>query len=531
MARSQAGESKAPIIIALAFFVLTTLGLGVLTYMAFSEKEGLLAAKKKAEDEQKNSLKLLTAEEEKKLLYKGAIGLLSPEEQAKLQNLREKEAVRTEYNEMVAAIDKRVRAVVDTKANEILTQAKGLPGSGFNMTTKQVFDWEWPADAALPVQPRVPLADQVVAFYAQQKLSGIEATIVSNAAKAAKDKFEDQTKSAATVAAQYQQALDKVPADTAALAKKYDAELAQVRKKYADETKEFNTFRQITDQRQNELSLEVRKVGEDLAKAKNLADSYREKLEVTQDQFAYDQPHGKILRRQKNDIVEINLGSADNVKSGLKFSVQPSDTPQRGFDSRRTRDGTITAKAQIEVIQTMGPHLSQARIIPGTEADKVRDGVLVGDLLYNSVWRKGEPDHVALFGIFDLNGDGTDDIKQLAKDLNRMGIVVDAYYDLDQKTWTGKLTEKTIYAVQGNTPFKEINAGEPPAVIAAKGEILKAIEDAGKDARNRGTKVVRMRDFFPRIGYPVNLDVEERRINSAAARYLKTDAPAVAPEN
>ena len=526
MARSQPGESKAPIVIALAFFVLTTLGLGVLTYLAYSERDALRAETKKAGEEKQNAIKLLTAEEEKKLLYKGAIGLLSPEEQAKLQNLREKEAVRNEYNEMIGAIDKRVRAVVDTKANEVLTQAKGLPGFGFNMTTKQVFDWDWPADGALPVQPKVPLADQVVTFFAQQKLSGIEATSTANAAKAAKEKYDEKAKIEETLAAQHKQALDKIPADTAALAKKYDAELANNRKKYDEQVDAFNADRQKWDQEKNELALQLRQTREDLSRQTTLAQKFRERVEVTQDKFAYDQPHGKIIRRLRNDIVEIDLGSADNVKSGLKFSVQPSDTPQRGFDSRRSRDGTITAKAQIEVIQTLGSHLSQARIIPGTEVDKIRDSVLAGDLLYNSVWRKGEPDHVALFGIFDLNGDGSDDIKQLTRDLNRMGVVVDAYFDLDQKKWVGKLTEKTIYAVQGNVPFKEINPGEPPAVIAAKGDILKAIEDAGKDASNRGTKVVKMRDFFPRIGYPVNLDVEEQRINAAAARYLKADVPA-----
>ena len=38
MARQQSGESKAPLVIALAFFVLTTLALGIMVYMAYDEK-------------------------------------------------------------------------------------------------------------------------------------------------------------------------------------------------------------------------------------------------------------------------------------------------------------------------------------------------------------------------------------------------------------------------------------------------------------------------------------------------------------
>jgi len=43
-----AGESKSPIIVALVFFVLTTLGLAVLVYMAYDEKAAVREGAKKA---------------------------------------------------------------------------------------------------------------------------------------------------------------------------------------------------------------------------------------------------------------------------------------------------------------------------------------------------------------------------------------------------------------------------------------------------------------------------------------------------
>ena len=105
-----------------------------------------------------------------------------------------------------------------------------------------------------------------------------------------------------------------------------------------------------------------------------------------------------------------------------------------------------------------------------------------------------------------------------------MGIIVDAYYDLGQKAWVGELTEKTIYAIEGNIPFKTATLGANDAVRTAQGEVRDAINVARKDVVERGTHLVKMRDFFPRIGYTVNLDVSESRINQAASRYLSTDA-------
>lgn len=522
MARTQPGETSKPLVIALAFFVLTTLVLGVLTFLAQGDLDKLRADMKKAADDKAAAEKLMTTEEEKKLLYKGAMGLLAADEQGKLQNLRQREAVREEYNQMLGAIDKRVQAVVRTKANEITT--KDPRAGGFAMPSRDVLDWEWPADGTLPVSPRTPLVAGVVDQYAAQKLSNIEVQQKAAKADEAIKRADERAKIADDIAARLKRELDQLPVTIAANAKTHDDELGKVRSGYSGEVKNYTEEKQRWEQEKNELNLRIRQLTEDLAKQRNKADILEARNEATQDKFAYDQPHGKVNRRN-GDLVEINLGRADNVKPGLKFAVQPSDTPRRGFDARRDQTGTVVAKAKVEVVNVLGEHLSQARIMPGTEVDKIRDSVLPGDLLYNAVWRKGEPDHVALFGVFDLNGDGTDDIKSLARDLTRMGIVVDAYYDLDQKKWAGKLSEKTIYAVQGNLPFKNINPGEPPAVLEAKAQVLKALGEAEKDAKDRGTKVVRMRDFFPRVGMPVNLDVEERRIDQAASRYLKNAAP------
>ena len=524
MARPQSGETKAPVVIALAFFVLTTLALGVLTYLAYSDMEKLqadraadVAAKDAAQKKQVQS-------DEKLLLLKSAIGIASEEDRTNLQNMREKEAVREEYTKLVTEIRNRIAGAVQAEARNFV----GQQGQRFDMADRTVFDWDWPADGNLAAAPNTkPLLEQIVAYYAAQQLGQRKVDTELVQLKQQKDLATRVATQSQDLSAKLQAAYDAIPADMKKEADKYLKISQDTQKALGNETKKYTDDIRKAEADKNQLALDVRRVTEDLSKAQRLTDELSSRLEANDDPFEFDKPHASIVRRRGN-IVEVNLGSRDNVKPGLKFAVQPSDTPERGFDARkrvvRTPDGRtesqIIAKGKIEIIQTLGDHLSQARIVE--ERDPVRDGILVGDLLYNSVWRKGEPDHIALVGIFDLNGDGSDDIKSLARDLTKMGIIVDAYYDLDQLKWVGKISEKTIYAVEGNVPFKDIQPGEPPAILEAKAAILKGITDARKEAKDRGSKLVRMRDFFPRVGYPVNLDVDQRQIDASAARYLKT---------
>jgi hypothetical protein len=157
-----------------------------------------------------------------------------------------------------------------------------------------------------------------------------------------------------------------------------------------------------------------------------------------------------------------------------------------------------------------------ARIQPGTELDPIRDGIAVGDLLYNSAWRKGVADHIALIGIFDVNGDGIDDIQNVVRELTKMGIPVDAYYDMKKRAWVGEVTERTRFIVEGYMP---INSATDPN-RDEKTKLLGLINNAINDAKRKGVEPVNFRDFFSRMGYKFRLDVTDDKINQATAPYL-----------
>jgi RNA polymerase sigma factor (sigma-70 family) len=106
-----------------------------------------------------------------------------------------------------------------------------------------------------------------------------------------------------------------------------------------------------------------------------------------------DQPKGKVTRRMSDNLVEINLGTGDQIKPGLKLTVLPSDYAVRGRESRmrqfrvpdeqgnyRTVEQFIP-KATVEVVEVLGPELSRARIT--YEYDDIRERAVTGDLLYD----------------------------------------------------------------------------------------------------------------------------------------------------
>jgi hypothetical protein len=309
-------------------------------------------------------------------------------------------------------------------------------------------------------------------------------------------------------------------------------------KTYLDEIKKARTDEQDLKDKITNIEVEKKRLEQKLAGLEIERAGLLERQKRTEDVFQFDEPQGKILRRVGDDIVEIDLGSSALVRPGLTFSVLPIDFPEKGRQSRmrlvrvpdeRGRYHSVEKfiqKADIEVVEVLGPNLSRARIQAGSEADPIRDRVMPGDLLYNAVWRKGTADHVALVGIFDVNADGTDDIDSVIRDLNKMGIPVDAYYDLRKGAWVGRITERTRYVVQGAQPTN--SAADPNQ--AAKSRLIGNISQALTDARQKGVSIVDFRDFFPRMGYRVRTDISEDRINQAAARYLSGTNPS-APDN
>ena len=517
------GEGKTPLVIGLVFFVLATIVLGVLAYTFQGD---IAAAEAKAVDAKKDTELArteLSKTEDRLKLHQVILGHGTEEDRTKLSQSANKEALRDEFNKVMARINGRLQTAIEAE--------KGMfvgTGDKFDPKPAELFVWNWPAQGEMLAAPTPgPIVETIVKNRAERemamrKLNTEKKTVLALEVelKAAKDEyFAEKAKFAAASA--------KIPKDIEvirlALAKDVDAkkqEFADASKDYRKDVGAAKDALGLAEQRAAEINAKLRNIQEQL-------DRELTKVADKEDPFEFDKPKGAVTATYTSqNLVEINLGSADNVRAGLTFNVQPREVAERGLQSRIKKvieNGKyverMVPKAKVEIIEVLGPNLSRARV---TEVyDPIRESILKGDILYNAAWRKGSVDHVVLYGIFDIDGDGVDDIKQVARALAKMGIIVDGYFDLSSRKWVGGgPTDHTAYAVEGATP--SAMAGDQ--LLKEKGELIGSINTAREDARKKGAKAVRYRDFFPRIGYTVKYDVNDEQINQAAAKYLRTNA-------
>lgn len=515
-------ETSTPLVFSLVFFILTTIAFGVMWYLAYSDQQTHIDAKTKAEKDLTSSRNQAREAELLARVYRLYMGVEEGDDKTTI-------AAEAKPGDKIAAELKKITAAVDTKVTSQLRLKADDPQ---DKPLKEKVDGLWKVDgsnkAELP--PTHGLVDLIADLASRDK-----------AYKAAEDERESYKKQTAdmkkaadelkAVATKFQKEIDALPSDVKAKVKVVTDGFDARTKKYQDAEKSANDkIAQITEDR-DRLEGQVRKLKDQIAtlQSDNQALLVRaQKGEGGKDAFVFDEPQGKILRKLPEGVVEINLGSTAGVRPGLTFTVLPTDFPEKGRSSRmrmlRVPDGRggfksveqFVPKGSIEVYEVVGPTLSLARIQPGTELDPIRDGITVGDLLYNSVWRKGVADHIALIGIFDINGDGIDDIEGVVRDLTKMGIPIDAYYDMKKRQWVGQVTERTRFIVEG---YKPITAGNDP-LLEEKTKLLGAIDTAVKDGRQKGVTSVDFRDFFGRMGYKFRLDVSDDKINQATGPYL-----------
>lgn len=530
MAKQQSGESKAPLVVALSFFVLTTLILGVLTYMAYSDVATQKAAAKQAEQDKQAAVSKATEEQAKVLMYKILVGTNSQEEFDNLKNGGKAEVAKQEFDAFRAAMVNRLRGIETKKAGDFVGKNKQ-----FAISPEQVVAWNWAGTLENP--PQTAMIEAVANGYARQMLAASQLEIETAALNQAKQTYLDALKRSQDAEAGFKKLSADFPVQIAEVQKKADELIQATRQVFASDTSKYTADMKA---KAEALEMERIKLREIAAKAKGLEDRVvkaEDRVADTQDPYQYDRPHGKITRKSGN-IVDIDIGSADNVRPGLTFSVFAGETPRVGFrdrlrprtspDGRPVMEGNrpvmdVQPKGTIEVISVLGANLSQARIT--SNPDPIRDAIMASDVLYNPAWKKGAADHVALFGVFDVDADGTDDVKRVVADLTRMGIVVDAYFDLETRKWVGQVNEQTTYAIEGYFPI--LVGGDPLA--AAKSDITQALIDARNNAKEKGVQVVKARTFFPRAGYKIRLDIGSDTINRAYNRYLQTLPPGGMP--
>jgi hypothetical protein len=134
---------------------------------------------------------------------------------------------------------------------------------------------------------------------------------------------------------------------------------------------------------------------DDLARQNELLGKQLE--EIKGEDFQYVQ--GKITEVvDGGETVYLNLGRADGLRAGVRFSVLDDDT---------SKVADVEPKARIEVVEVnqQTDHLSRARVLP----DRNPRTILRGDRIYSPAWQPGRKVSFGLVGKLDIDGDGKDD--------------------------------------------------------------------------------------------------------------------------
>jgi hypothetical protein len=538
-ATKQPREASLPLIISLVFFILLSIGLGVFVYVLNSDQAAKDAAVVKANGDLKNARQGEKEAQDIALVHRVFFGLADGDDLKNIENIKEGDKAYQEIkrlNELVKSRGpKLTEAAADRFNKNVEAYVKAVMAKDPNETPKlDVSDlakaeefsvWEPAAGKAL-IAPTNNMLELTVRSRVGRDLAIKQA----NANAAAYDSAVDLM---AQVSAEYRKAVKTFGDEAKKFPVNLDAKMAELQKASDKRRQDYDdsevTQAKKIDDRDAEiaqLKLDKRRLEDDVKQWKDRVQSLTAKLETKVDPFQFDEPQGKVAKRLPERMVEIDLGRAAGVQPGLTFSVLPYDFPQKGRQSRmqmvRVPDGrggfksveVFVPKATIEVIEVTGDNSSRARITE--QADEFRDPLLAGDLLYNSVWRKGQADHVALIGIFDINGDGGDDIEMVVRDLIKMGIPVDAWFDMRTGKWNGRIDQRTRMVVEGYYP----TTSEADPNRDAKTKVLAQVGQAVGDLKSRGVNIVSFRDFFPRMGYKARTDVSEDRINQAFTRYI-----------
>ena len=522
---SSPSESKTPLIVSLVVATLGMLTLGVLYYMSMETIATAEEAKKKAETDKTAAEGLKAEYQDKMLMYRAMVGVASQADLDALKNTSKKDKVAEEYKLANGELQKVVAGLVTAESQK-------MPGVPFNVPSKDVLEWPAADGGTFDGAPKLPLIGVVVNAYGRQQLASTQAnTAKKEAADAAAD-YAKRGQEADAAKKRFTDDANKFPEQVAAARAEVEARFATEIAKFTGKTKEYTDDQRAKAEKVSDLEIKTA-IAENKTKGlENQVNRLNGVAAEKEDPFAFQKPHGAITSKRDGSVT-INLGSADLVRPGLTFSVQPAETKTLGLDSRKVeytapngrKTVAIKAKGTVEVVEVLGPNVSVAKITG--EDSPIREAILPGDILYNPAWRKGTPEHIALYGVFDIDGDGTDDIKALVRDLQKAGVVVDAYFDLEKGEWQGKPTKDTAFAVEGAYPSNSAVDG----LSVARTAVTKKLDDAKATALNAGVKVVRARDFFPRIGYKTQLNVPPEVINRSFSRYLlAAPAPAADPD-
>ncbi len=533
--RASAGskrESSPALIIALVFMVLLGLVLGVLLYLE-KDKTAQAQTKEKQADEKYKALDVEVRDYLRGYYMAKLRSYLDPnsvtaEEYEKIKEMESKYQGRTvPLTEWFAALKDKMEGNPNNPANRFGLLGPVDPNTGKprdNVPNKiTTLTTQLTNEIGLKDKTRKEL--QATQDDYKKYRDEWNATVQATAVKKAQDESQKQAEQA--------------------LALK-DATIQELKQKIADVSKEVDL---MLNKANEGVAAERKRLRENYEKqvSELTADFKRQRDLLEQSKIIHlDQPRGLISRVERGEMVHINVGSDERVMPGLTFSVYA-----KGPGGKPESD----PKGKIEVVSVLGPKQSLARItqmylsdairsqyVDPTRVDpwvkdprefyRARTSVLAGDLIYNPAWDPTRRVRVALAGVFDLDGDGDNDIDTFRRMLRDMNAEVVAYIDdkAGEPKLVGALDYKTDFLILGGMPE---TAGEKVVDTRrqlAGGQMILLAGQLQDEATKKGVEIMPLSRFLTRMGYS-SIRVATSPRGNGNGNGKPAPAPAVKPDN
>src|SRR5579884_196284 len=359
--RSQAqGESKQGLIIALVIASLFVICLGVTTYFGYSEQDRLTQAAKKADEEKK----LFQGERDyykaQALLYRSYMGMAEGMDGADTVGTMKSQL---ESGSLGKSAKDNTDVVKTLKALESKYGWNGnqpketLEGTIKNLTTQNE-----------------NLAAQLKKTGDDLKKARLEVQKKDEDLANARKEFEDNLK----------KQIDSLRQDFV----KSDEQLAEFRAKFQAMSEQREKEKTDAEQMKKTLEATIAKREREIADLKKLAERKQDELASMQAKNPAAPENmrtdWKIVRLDnRGNNAYSNLGSAPHAKPQPTFTIHGV-----GTDGRPNPQ----TKGTLEVVNVIGPHLSQARITSVNNPN--REPIVANDVIYNASWNPNIKKHV-----------------------------------------------------------------------------------------------------------------------------------------
>lgn len=470
-------------ILALVFFVLTTIVLGVTTYLGFKDADQYEKAAKDAKTEKDTAIKNQAEYRVRLAVDRNAIGIGSDEDQV---------AISGGGTENAAFIADEKKNITDK-----------LGGNAF--PTNNAFKWD---EGSTAPNKNVLAITKMWAKIAQDNKAQKDAEATARkkaeantvAAQDAKDKAEDAFNQ--RIAALTKEVKDKTDAMQAAFnSLKTEAEKAGAN--FQKQAADWAAAKGQLEETIQAKNLEIKAKVEENQRLKNPDAS---DLMTRWNNFNVAKAAermGTIADKSGDTFVTLNFTKPMGLVPGQTFVVIPPtgslvEVIERekalekhhhevvSLGPRDPFDGNEMIKGMVEITDVASRYSARARIT--NQSDRIRNPIGRGDQLFNISLSTGEKEHVAYCGIIDLDGDGRPDNEEFVRILERNNLVIDAYLDLKSGTIKNRAGTDGI---DFRTKFLIVGADAPQI-----GGVAKMMQQA----KEKGVQLIDARMFLNLIG-------------------------------